>query len=141
MREVLLPLAKKSDLFFPGLNEAHLLLNNSNLTPDECIQCFLDWGIPEVILKLGAKGAISATSTEKFEAESFPVIEVDSVGAGDGFCAGYLVGYLNQLSISERTELANAVGAIVVGRKGDYEGLPTMDEVEEFLGKIKIVTR
>lgn len=141
MREVLLPIAKKSDFFFPGLSESHLLLDNPNLTADECVQRFLEIGIPEVVLKLGAEGALTATAAEKVEVESFSVTEVDSVGAGDGFCAGYLVGYLNGLSLYERTKLANAVGAIVVGKKGDYEGLPTMEEVEEFLGKRKIVTR
>lgn len=141
MREVLLPIAKKADLFFPGLSECHLLLNNSLLTADECVQSFLDMGIPEVILKLGPEGAISATASEKEVVKGFSVKEVDSVGAGDGFCAGYLVGYLNGLSLYERTKLANAVGAIVVGKKGDYEGLPTLEEVEEFLGKRKIVTR
>ncbi|MFE5278608.1 carbohydrate kinase family protein, partial [Bacillus cereus] len=126
---------------FPGLSESRLLLEDDSLTASECVQAFLNMGIPEVVLKLGSEGAISATPLERTEVEAFPVQEVDYVGAGDGFCAGYLVGYLNGLSLKERTKLANAVGAIVVGKKGDYEGLPTMAEVEQFLGKRKIVTR
>lgn len=141
MRKVIIPMAKKADIFFPGLSEARILLDNAELTANECVQAFLDMGIPEVVLKLGPEGAISATENEKLLVEGFSVKEVDSVGAGDGFCAGYLVGYLSGLSLYERTRMANAVGSIVVGKKGDYEGLPTMEELEQFLGNREIVTR
>lgn len=58
---------------------------------------------------------------------------VDPVGAGDGFAAGVISGLLQNVPISEAVRRGNAVGAIVVGTNGDVEGLPTREELDEFL--------
>jgi len=61
------------------------------------------------------------------------VAEVDPVGAGDAFAAGYLAGHLWDLPAQERLRVANAMGAMSVATLGDYEGLPDRDELEAFL--------
>ena len=38
-------------------------------------------------------------------------------------------------------EFANTIGSIVVGVKGDNEGLPYLEEVNASLGKKKIIDR
>lgn len=61
------------------------------------------------------------------------VTEVDSVGAGDAFGAGYLAGYLWEQGPEERLRIANALGAMSVATLGDYEGLPDRQELWDFL--------
>ena len=59
---------------------------------------------------------------------------VDTVGAGDGYAAGFLSGYLEHLSLTECAQRANAVGAMATLVKGDMEGFPYKDQVEIFMG-------
>ncbi|EPZ46052.1 MULTISPECIES: sugar kinase [Alicyclobacillus] len=140
-RATLLPMAREADFFFPGLDEARLLLNRPEADADEVLDRFLDMGIPTIVLKLGPSGCIYATSENRITVPGFKVTEIDSVGAGDGFCAGFLTGYLEGWEPAKCAELANAVGALAVTAVGDYEALPTMEEVEQFLGKRSSIAR
>lgn len=139
-REYLLPLIKEVDYFFPGVEEARLLLNE-NLSHDEIIDKFLYLGAKQVILKLGPEGCISANRHKRIISKGIEVTEVDPVGAGDGFCAGYLSGVLKGWEHEECARLANIMGAFAVTEIGDYEGLPSYKEVEQFLRKEEFISR
>ena len=58
---------------------------------------------------------------------------VDPIGAGDGFVAGYLSAWLEKRSLQECLRHGNAVGSMVCQTDGDWEGLPTRTELDEFL--------
>ncbi|WP_368780996.1 PfkB family carbohydrate kinase [Alicyclobacillus fastidiosus] len=61
-RETLMPMARQADMFFPGLEEARLLLGRPEADAGEVIDKFLAMGIPCVVLKLGLEGCIYATA-------------------------------------------------------------------------------
>ena len=63
-----------------------------------------------------------------------PFVTVDTVGAGDGYAAGFLSGYLDKLPLFDCAKRANAVGAMATLVKGDMEGFPYRDQVEIFMG-------
>ncbi|HEX6710461.1 MAG TPA: sugar kinase [Rubrobacter sp.] len=90
-------------------------------------------GPEEVVLKKGSAGSLVLVEDEILEHPAFGVMEVDPVGAGDAFAAGYLVGHLWELPAGERLRVANAMGAMSVATLGDYEGLPDEDELRAFL--------
>jgi 2-dehydro-3-deoxygluconokinase len=90
-------------------------------------------GPQEVVLKKGAEGSLALVDGEILEHPAFEVAEVDPVGAGDAFAAGYLAGHLWRLLAGERLRVANAMGALSVATLGDYEGLPDRDELRAFL--------
>jgi len=69
--------------------------------------------IDQLVIKDGKHGSKLYTKSEWHEKEAFPVIPVDTVGAGDGYDAGYIYGHLNGLSIDERLAFAN--GQLVRG--------------------------
>jgi 2-dehydro-3-deoxygluconokinase len=54
---------------------------------------------------------------------------VDAVGAGDSFVAGYLSGVLEGLDVADRLRRAVTLGAFSVSARGDWEGLPTREEL------------
>ena len=58
---------------------------------------------------------------------------VDTVGAGDGFAVGVLSGILEGLSLPEAVRRGAAIGALVVMTAGDNEGLPTKDQLRDFM--------
>jgi sugar/nucleoside kinase (ribokinase family) len=93
-------------------------------------QRLLDAGAREVVVKDGARGARVRTGGETIRAAAKRVRAVDSIGAGDAFSAGYLSGVLDGLPVAERLDRAVTLGAFAVGTRGDWEGLPTRDELD-----------
>lgn len=129
--------AARATIVMPGLAEGRLLTGASE--PEDIAHFYLSRGASEVVVKLGAAGAHSWT-TEGHTAQSrlFPVVPLDTVGAGDGFAAGYLAGYLRGLTLQQRLDLAAAVGAIVTTRSGDLEAMPTQAEVDAALAATQL---
>ncbi|MEZ4752982.1 MAG: carbohydrate kinase [Bdellovibrionota bacterium] len=84
------------------------------------------------ILSLGDKGLYAANKNEVAYVPGYSVEVVDTVGAGDACSAGFCFNYLNEKSLKECCELANALGAITSTKKG---GMPkiTAEEISAFL--------
>lgn len=132
-REHILALAELSDIIFPGKDEAELLLGTDE--PLEVCQKFMDMGIKIVALKLGKTGCYVRSHDEEALVNGYTVDHpVDTVGAGDGYAAGFLSGYLEECSLMDCAKRANAVGAMATLVKGDMEGFPYKDQVEIFMG-------
>lgn len=128
------------DVVLTGEEEARILVDT--LRPDEVFSAFRALGVEHVVLKQGERGAVGCRDNQVVDSPAYPVQKVvDTVGAGDGFAAGYLYGLLHQWSLQECLRLANAVGSMVVAVSGDNEGLPYMDEVKVFLGEKIAVDR
>lgn len=90
-------------------------------------------GPTDVVLKRGSAGAASWTDGAFTESPAFTVKQVDPIGAGDAFAAGYLFAHLCGCSAPDRLRTANALGALCVRARGDYEGLPSRRELDDFL--------
>jgi 2-dehydro-3-deoxygluconokinase len=67
------------------------------------------------------------------DAAPFTVRQVDPIGAGDAFAAGYLASTLRGGTAQDWLRTANAMGALCVSTLGDYEGLPSWVELVDFL--------
>ncbi len=131
-REVLLEIAGKSDIVMPGVAEGEFMFGESD--PNTLGELFLNHGATLVVIKVGAKGAYYFTKEKAELVPGFPVEQVvDPVGAGDGFAAGVISGLLDQLPLSKAVERGNAVGALATQIPGDFEGLPTREEIEHFM--------
>ena len=94
-----------------------------------------------IVMKVGAQGCHVIEGPIPTDIESsppvsgFPVEVVNTVGAGDGFFAGFLSGWLRGRPAAACARLGNAVGAIVVSRHGCSVAMPTDAELTEFLGR------
>jgi 2-dehydro-3-deoxygluconokinase len=97
--------------------------------PDQHAAALLAEGPDEVVIKRGAAGAtvVSRAGAVHRPARRVPVGSL--VGAGDAFVAGYLSGHLDGLPVTERLDRAVSVAAFAVASPGDWEGLPTRDEL------------
>ena len=125
--EELLP---EVDLLFVGDEEARALWKRDD---KGFIRELAEKGPQEVVLKRGGDGSMVLFEDRVLEQPNFDVPEVDPVGAGDAFNAGYLAGHLWEWGPEERLRLANAMGAMSVATLGDYEGLPDEKELRNFL--------
>ncbi|WP_242661456.1 sugar kinase [Alkaliphilus metalliredigens] len=136
----ILEMIKLSDIVFPGVDEGRLLLGTED--PKEMIKQLLNMGCSTVAVKLGKEGCYIANRQEEKMVRGYVVERpIDTVGAGDGYAAGFLSGLLNQLSLEECGKLANAVGAMATLVRGDMEGFPTLSQVREFMGTDEYIDR
>ena len=139
-RPILLEVAKKADIIFPGIDEGKLLLGIED--PEELAQAFLAMGCSRVAVKLGKEGCYVVDGKEAHYVAGYPVKQMeDSVGAGDGFAAGFLAGTLRGLPLQECAQWGNGVGAMAVLVHGDMEGFPTLSQLQEFIGNKAYVDR
>ena len=140
-KKVLIDIANKADIIMPGLDEAELLLGITD--KDEVCDYFLNKNAKIVAVKLGADGCYIKTKDQSYLAPGYDVSDmiVDTVGAGDGFAAGFLCGYLDNLSLKEIGEYANGMGAMATLSSGDMTGYPYFDHLMEFIGRKQGVDR
>jgi 5-dehydro-2-deoxygluconokinase len=92
-----------------------------------------------LVCKRGAKGAVAFAgpippSLDEGEAgPGFPIDVFNVLGAGDGFFAGLLKGWLEDAPWPRALEYANACGALAVSRHGCTPAYPSAAELDFFL--------
>lgn len=93
------------------------------------------YGCRLVGITLGQRGAICYTNNEFVDTEAYDVPGGcrDTTGAGDAFHAGFLYGMLSGGSVKDSMELGSATAALKCRRLGARSGLPTREELMEFI--------
>ncbi len=122
----LLGLVKMSDIVFASRHEAELFTTASL---EDLPGAVSELGPAEVVIKLGRDGALGLAGGSPVRRPAYPVTEVDPVGAGDAFVAGYLSEWLRGEPPEVRLDTAARAGALAVMVDGDWEGLPTRPEL------------
>ncbi|MEI5519343.1 sugar kinase [Streptomyces brasiliscabiei] len=128
-RTVLRPLLAHVDLLIASEDELPLVLERSGADESEAVRGVLAAGVTEVVVKRGGRGATSVTADGTTDRAARQVDAVDLVGAGDAFVAGYLSGLLDGADVPARLHRAVTTAAFAVATRGDWEGLPTRDEL------------
>jgi 2-dehydro-3-deoxygluconokinase len=121
-----LPLA---DIVFAGEEEAAIAVGETG-TASELAERIAGFGPSQVIIKLGENGCLARIGGTEYSRKAVRVDVADTVGAGDGFVAGYLSEYLLGSSIPQRLTTAVSVGAFACMVPGDWEGMPYRSELE-----------
>jgi sugar/nucleoside kinase (ribokinase family) len=103
-----------ADLCFPNLEEGVLLTGFEN--PDRIAEELLSH-YRGVVLKLGAGGALYADG-ERVRLPAAPARVVDTTGAGDALCAGFLATWLSDASPAEALRRGVELAARVVEQVG-----------------------
>jgi len=127
------------DYLIPNEHEAKELAElegnsfNSMLDFVELASAIVDLGVGTVVITRGEKGAVWSTATASGQAAAFRIVPVDSVAAGDAFCAGLAVALNEGQPLNEALRWASAAGAIAATRAGAVTSLPQRSEIEELL--------
>ena len=121
------------DLFMPSIEEAQKISGLED--PGEIADRFFEWGVKNVVIKLGKKGAlICEAGKDRVTLPTYSEIKpVDTTGAGDSFCAGFLAGLSQGWDYKKSGELANAVGTHCVMRVGASSGIKPLGDILEFM--------
>jgi 2-dehydro-3-deoxygluconokinase len=86
-------------------------------------------GVSQLVITRGARGATVWHDSEAQHAAAVPVAVRDTIGAGDAFAAGYLSGLLDGLPPAAALHRGTVTAAFAVAAVGDWEGLPSRDEL------------
>ncbi|GLY81645.1 carbohydrate kinase family protein [Actinoallomurus iriomotensis] len=93
---------------------------------------------PVPVVKRGGDGAVARHEDTDVTARGPRVTPVDTVGAGDGFDAGFLAGWLAKGDLAEALAWACACGALSTRAAGGTAAQPTRAEAEPAAAKIQI---
>ncbi|WP_255579801.1 sugar kinase [Cryobacterium sp. PAMC25264] len=132
-REVYRRLIPLADLVFAGDGEAEIALGDgtsalggSGMT---LAHRLVGAGAGQSIVKLGEHGAVAVVDGVEYRRSAIAVDPLDTVGAGDGFVAGFLAEYLSGVSVADCLTTAVTVGAYACLVPGDWEGMPRRSEL------------
>jgi ribokinase len=92
-------------------------------------------GCEAVAITLGARGAVAVDRSGSVHVPAFDVEAVDTVGAGDAFCAALAVATLEGADVTAALRFANAAGALATMTRGAEPSMPRRDEVDSLLAK------
>jgi 5-dehydro-2-deoxygluconokinase len=101
--------------------------------PDAQVKAVLSTGVGVLVRKLGAEGVEAHTREQSFRVAPFPIKVVSTIGAGDGFAAGFLYAFHRKLPLEDCLRYGNASAAIVVSRVSCSDAMPQRSELEEFV--------
>jgi sugar/nucleoside kinase (ribokinase family) len=135
------PMLAATDVFLPNEREAALI--SGVMDPAEAAHALVaradaagrepEAGPLTVVVKLGADGALAVRGEEALRIPADRVQVVDSTGAGDGFNAGFIHGFLAGRPLAECLALGVACGSLSVRAIGGVDGQATAEEAEGLL--------
>ncbi len=118
----------RCDTFLPSGEELTLLTKAT--TPEAAVSEILGLGVTAIVVKNGAKGAIHYDADGSRSAPGYRVEELDPTGAGDCFGATFITCRLQERSVEESLDYANASGARAVTIKGPMEGTSSFAQLD-----------
>jgi len=122
------PIIKKTFVFMPNAKELELLTGTGDYRKGA--EVLLKKGVKIVAVKLGNEGCYVTDGRESHLIETFEVKVVDTTGAGDAFCAGFLYGLISDKSLYECGRIGNFVASRCITKMGARPGLPQIEDLE-----------
>jgi ribokinase len=122
------PIIKQAYVMMPNSIELELITGKN----DYCrgADALIEKGVKIVAVKLGSEGCYVTNGRERRRIDAFKVKVVDTTGAGDAFCAGFLYGLLNNKGLHECGRIGNFVASKCVTKMGARAGLPYAKDLE-----------
>jgi 5-dehydro-2-deoxygluconokinase len=112
-------------------NQTEVAVVVGDRKPEDAARALLDLGVRLAVVKLGPEGVLAATAEEMVRVPPRPVDVVNGLGAGDAFGGTLMHGLLTGAGLADTIDRANAAGALVAGRPGCADDMPTLEEIEQ----------
>jgi ribokinase len=124
------PIIERCHVIFPNEHELKLLTGEDY---EKGAETLLNEGAHIVAVKLGPKGCYVTDGREKRLILHYPVEVVDTTGAGDAFCAGFLYGLIKNKNLRQCGKIGNFVASKCIEKVGARTGLPYLAELPKNL--------
>ena len=127
------------DYLTPNETETEILTGVRVVSEEDAMRAadvLLEWGVQNVVITLGAQGALVKNAMVCERVPAFDAGEiVETTGAGDAFTGGFAVALAEKKSLVEAVRFGCAVAGISVTRAGTAPSMPFRDEVDALLKK------
>jgi ribokinase len=120
-------LIERSFVVFPNENEVRMLTGREVKEGSEIL---LEKGAGIVAVKLGAKGCYVTDEKESYLVQSYQTEVLDTTGAGDAFCAGFLYGLIKGKDLYTCAKLGNFVASCCITKIGARARLPREKDLQ-----------
>lgn len=131
-RDILTPCYPYLDYFLPSIEQATMITGLEE--PRQIADFFLDRGVKNVAIKLGSRGSYFKNAKSAFYAGVYADLQiVETTGAGDAFCAGFLTGAGEQLPPDGCITLGTACSSLVIQAAGATAGMQDLAAVRQFI--------
>ncbi len=120
------PIIKRGFVMLPNENETRLLTGKDY---EGGSRKLIKEGVGVVAVKLGERGCYVTDGKERHLVEPYEKKVVDTTGAGDAFCAGFLYGLIKRRDLYECGRLGNFVAARCISKFGARTGLPRLSDM------------
>lgn len=130
--EAIKPILDRTHVLMPNSLELELLTGESDYFKGA--DFMISRGAKIVAVKLGSAGCYVTDGQERLSIEPFRVKVIDTTGAGDAFCAGFLYGLIKNKSLYECGRIGNFVASKCITVMGARAGLPYAKDLAAFLG-------
>jgi len=126
------PVLPVLDYFIPSQPEAKAITGLND--PSDMAKAFQSRGCKNVVIKLDTAGAFCRDADgQESTVPAYQITNVvDTTGAGDSWCAGFLAGLRDGLAIDEAALLGNAVAAHCIQAPGASTGIAPIEEIRAF---------
>lgn len=124
------PIIKRSFVVMPSENELKMLTGQNFKRGAATL---LKEGARIVAVKLGQKGCYIANGKENHVIPAIGTKVIDTTGAGDAFCAGFLYGLIKNKDLYECGRLGNFVASRCISKVGARTGLPRTSDLGRFI--------
>ena len=118
---------ERTFVLMPNAGELELLTGIADYRKGA--EAMIEKGVKVVAVKLGSRGCYVTDGRQSHSVEAFKVNVVDTTGAGDAFCAGFLYGLLKHKSLEECGRIGNFVASRCTTKMGARVGLPTLKDL------------
>lgn len=115
------------DYITPNEDEAKYFSGETE--PEKMADVFLQYGVKNVIIKLGSKGCYLKNNREEYRLPAYNINAVDATGAGDNFAAAFASEILRNADNRDALCFANACGAICTTAVGAATALKNREQV------------
>ena len=119
------------DYITPNEDEARFFTGKED--PQAMADVFLDYGVKNVIIKMGSRGCLLKSAAETCVLPGYSVRAVDATGAGDNFAAGFISEILRGRPQREALQFANACGAVSTTAVGASAALKSRQQVLDWM--------
>jgi len=122
------PIIRRSHALIPNEIEVKLLTGQDYRNGAKTL---LELGAEIVAVKLGRRGCYVTDGKESRLIEAYKVETVDTTGAGDAFCAGFIYGLAKRKDLFECGILGNFIASRCVSAMGARTGLPRLADLKD----------
>jgi 2-dehydro-3-deoxygluconokinase len=120
------------DVLFLTLDDARNVFKVKGDPEEVLLRMMEEYGPDTIALTLGPEGAMALHEGEIYRSPGYEVDEIDRIGAGDAFDAGFLHGYLRR-DVQGALDMGVAMAALKHTVKGDFLQVGE----EELLGLVR----